>query len=189
LNVEVIKRYILIVFSLFLICYFAPGLNNDNAPDRILWQPGYKLQWKDFKGKPDNNAKWKATTICEIKAEFPFSETSNKYYAIVKCYFIKSKSWVKKDPTDYLLNHEQMHFDMGEVFCRKMRKEFSEKTFSNNVFAKESQKIYEKTMKDYAKEQELYDKETNHSLIKEKQEEWNQKIAAELEALEKYKLN
>jgi hypothetical protein len=94
---------------------------------------------------------------------------------------------VKKGPTDYLLNHEQIHFDMGEVFCRKMRKQYKEKPFPNSTFAQEASKLYNKILKEYNDEQKLYDKETNHSINKEKQAAWDIKVANQLKELEKFK--
>jgi len=50
---------------------------------------------------------------------------------------------VKSAKTDYLLNHEQRHFDIAEIFARKLRKELEEYTFNKNNL-KEIENLYKK---------------------------------------------
>ena len=57
----------------------------------------------------------------------------------------------------------------------------SEYKFDKRTYEKELKKIYEDVTKEKTETQNQYDKETRHSINKEKQAEWLKKIAAMLE--------
>ncbi len=103
----------------------------------------------------------------------------------VNAYFYPNESWYKPEQcTDNTLTHEQLHFDIAELFARKMRNRLRRTSFSDDV-KEEVRRIYKdilQALKDY---QDQYDWETNFSRNLEKQLEWNQKIAEALkEAVE-----
>ena len=99
--------------------------------------------------------------------------------------FIADRSW-GLHKTDYILSHEQGHFDLAELFARKLHKEMSNYTFNKKSFQKDLKKIYDSIMKERESTQNQYDKETNHSINKEKQAEWLKKISRMLEELKDY---
>ncbi|MEP3571107.1 MAG: DUF922 domain-containing protein, partial [Flavobacteriaceae bacterium] len=101
----------------------------------------------------------------------------------VNAYFYPNESWYKpKICDDIILSHEQLHFDISELFARKMRAKLKRTSFSDNVKA-EIRKIYRETLKELKDFQELYDWETNFSRNTEKQLEWNKKIAEALDTI------
>ena len=89
-------------------------------------------------------------------------------------YFYKTHSHIKS--TDSLiLKHEQLHFDIAEVFARKLRekiKNHNKEFFDLESYNKEIDLIYQR----YFLYQERYDRETKHSLNIDKQNEWEEKI-------------
>ena len=100
----------------------------------------------------------------------------------MNAYFYPNESWYKPDICDdFILGHEQLHFDISELFARKMRRKLRRTSFSDNVKA-EIRKIYKDILKELKDYQELYDWETDFSRNREKQLEWNKKIT---EALKK----
>ena len=88
--------------------------------------------------------------------------------------------------TDYILSHEQGHFDIAEIFARKLNKKMSEYRFDKKTYQKDLNKIYHDILDEKEKMQNDYDKETNHSINKEKQAEWLKKIAKMLEEYKDY---
>jgi hypothetical protein len=146
----------------------------------IFWQETNKLTWDDFKDKPNASSPYKAFTESEIKTEM--SAKNNEAHIIIKTFFDKNKSWVK-NKTDELLAHEQLHFDITELWSRKFRQKIIGKTFSFKTFQKELKAIQNDIYKGSKEMQTDYDKETQHSVIVASQKKWEKKIKAEIENL------
>ena len=91
----------------------------------------------------------------------------------------KNKSWglVKNE---WILKHEQGHFDIAEIFARQLNKLVNEYQFNKSSFQKDLDAIYKSVVAEKEKFQQQYDDETDYSRIKTKQEEWLKKIEAEL---------
>jgi predicted secreted Zn-dependent protease len=103
----------------------------------------------------------------------------------ITCHFSKSKSWVLHK-TDHILAHEQGHFDIAEVFARKLNKQMSSYVFNKNTYKTELRNIYQGILDEKEALQNQYDAETNHSINKEKQAEWLIKIQTMLEEYKGY---
>ena len=160
----------------FIITILLTSYTTPKDSTKILWSKDYQLQWDDFRGLSKQSTGVDASTECMID----FHKVDNKYG--VFCYFIKNKSWrIKKKETDYLLKHEQYHFNIAEVYARKFRKEIIESKLISNP--KELEKADKENFNELMKTQNSYDKETNHSRIAEEQEKWEKDIDKQLEAL------
>ncbi len=169
------------LFSVFLLV----NANTSVAQvDEFFWKSDRKLVWQDFKAIPDNTSSYAAMTYSGMSYSFS-AEVVDKKVEVkykVKCFFNQKKSWCKpihlKDL--YLLKHEQLHFDITELYARKLRKELSEYKFTSNVKV-EVKNLYDNVNKEKIAIQKQYDLETNHSAIKSVQKEWGLKINNELE--------
>ena len=75
-----------------------------------------------------------------------------------------------------------MHFDITELFARKMREKLTRPSFSDNVKA-EIREIYKTTLKELSDLQDVYDWETDFSRNKGAQQRWNARITEALERL------
>ena len=151
----------------------SPGQTQDRG-DLIFWEEGSLLKWTDYKGNPDSKANAAASTATYLGIEYNFD--NNKFGYKINCSFSKSKSWVL-NPSDHVLNHEQGHFDIAEIFARKLNKQMKFYTFDPNTYQTELKKIYQAIIEEKETMQNNYDLETNHSINKEKQSEWSKKIA------------
>jgi hypothetical protein len=167
-------KHSFLYLTMVIICF--SFTQDDNS---IPWQAGSKLIWTDFKGKPDASS-YKAFTESEIKMEF--SAKNNEAHISIKTFFDKTKSWVK-DRTDELLAHEQLHFDITELWARKFRQKVKGKTFSFKTFQKELKAIQNEIYKGSKEMQTDYDKETQHSVVVASQKKWGKKIAEDLQKL------
>ncbi len=168
----------------FIICLLLFNFNGyaQEIEEGVLWNSKLKLNWSDFKGKIPPAAVPAATTASGISYKYSANLIHHEVELDfeVNAYFYPNESWYK--PTicdDLILSHERLHFDITELFARKMRNKLRRTSFSENVKA-EIRKIYKETLRDLQKFQERYDWETNFSRNAEKQMEWNNKIAKEL---------
>jgi predicted secreted Zn-dependent protease len=73
------------------------------------------------------------------------------------------------------LLHEQLHFDISEVFARKMAQEMSETKFTKNI-KQEVRVLYKRILKELDAFQRRYDSETDFSRNIEKQKLWQKQI-------------
>jgi hypothetical protein len=117
----------------------------------------------------------------EFRSEIKQPEVSVKIE--IKTVFNEDKSWkdVKKI-NDYILLHEQKHFDIAELFVRKFRKAVAEKIRNSGDYDRYFKSIYT-ISNEYKNFQMVYDKETRHGMNETKQAEYNAAISEELENL------
>jgi hypothetical protein len=87
---------------------------------------------------------------------------------------------------DSLLQHEQLHFDLCELYGRRFRKAISEKKFSLLDYDKELNSLFRQVWDDYRKAQDNYDAETRHGIITEMQETWRRTVETDLEKLSEF---
>ena len=169
-------------FLYALLLTFLLAFTQDDKKNMILWSTDYKLQWTDFMGKPAGSLK--AMTWSTI--DFNVKKIDATIIVLeVNAYFIKKQSWRQKDFTDdFVLQHEQTHFDIAEVYTRKLRKKLSSVKYKDTKKAMpEIQKLYNETFSELKAYQKKYDEETKHSINKDEQIKWNKKIDDELQSL------
>lgn len=144
----------------------------------IPWDANRKLSWSDFRARPAEDEWAAATTASGISYEFSALENGQGYELEfrVGAYFYPDKSWYQPQLCDtVVLSHEQLHFDISELYARKMAGIMAATRFSKNASA-EVKAIYRQILKELDEFQSRYDEETNFSRDKEKQLLWNRKI-------------
>ncbi|HLX91172.1 MAG TPA: DUF922 domain-containing protein [Puia sp.] len=151
--------------------------------DQIEWSAVRKLTWTDFKQRPDPSSPNAALTSSIIKYDFGYNDVDGLSFHI-HCEFDPEASW-GRTKTDYILSHEQGHFDITEIYARKLDKAFKEYKPTPDI-KKKINKIYMGLMAELHEYQEKYDAATNFSLNHDKQQEWLQKISNQLKELEPY---
>ena len=177
-----------ILFSFLFI--LALGKNTDaqhrDCKDCIEWQEDRRLKWSDFKGTPKRLSPNAALTDSGMSIELRCDDNTSE--VIIKCYFDRTKSWTKNSESAYLLAHEQLHFDITELFVRKLRKQLAGLGNDCRKLNDHVEKYYNENYKDYVAYQTAYDKETNHSINTEMQAHWDAKVAEELAELREFYL-
>ena len=145
--------------------------------DHIKWQEDRKLTWDDFKAAPLKIGNTAAMTTTHLG--FSYSIKNGIVTYKIECRFEKNKSWglVKNE---WILKHEQGHFDIAEIFTRNLNKSINEYQFNKSSFQKDLDAIYKSVVAEKEKYQQQYDDETDYSRIKVKQEEWLKRIEAGL---------
>lgn len=172
----VLKKLLLI---LLVLPFFASAQNNN----LIKWSAERKLSWRDYLAEPDERSGAAASTSTQIGFEYHVRD--NNLTFSITCFFAKEKSWGRYK-NDYILSHEQGHFDIAEIFTRKFYKTVSEYKFNERSYKNDLRNIYTNAMKDKERFQQQYDNETDYSRNKPKQEDWLKKIVKMLEETERY---
>jgi len=157
--------------------------------EKIQWSEEYRLSWSDFKAPHRSGVSYVASTSSGISFSFSSSEINGEIdlNIIVHSNFYPEKSWVNpKEASDYILAHEQAHFDISEIHARILRKKISETTFSKKA-KKELTALYNSVDEKRIAMQHLFDKETDHSKIKDKEVEWEAYIKQQLKDYDRWK--
>jgi hypothetical protein len=157
----------------------------------IEWTPDRKLTWADFKGTPDDENFPNALAVTNSGFGFQSSGISlfTKGKLFVRTIFINNGSWVRPEgQSDYVLRHEQIHFDITEIYSRKLRKAFIDANIT--PYKKEmAEAIYWEIHKEWEERQNYYDLRTKLGSKKEVQEEWESIVKIELAKYDFYKNN
>lgn len=175
-------KYVIISVITLLIANVT--LAQQKCAECIPWSAERKLTWDDFRGKPNKLSPNEALTDSGMSIELKCDGKTSE--AVIKCFYNPKKSWTKSTDSEYLLRHEQLHFDITELFVRKLRKELSKFGDDCQKLNKSIESYYNSNYREYVNYQDRYDKESNHSLNKEKQAYWEQKVANELAELKEF---
>lgn len=161
-------------------------LSTAQVDTMILRWDGNVLQFDDFKGIADSEDQINdANSSVGISLEY---ENRKGHLSVrVHAEFWKEESWMTRQDSN-LLRHEQLHFDIAELFARRLRKVFSEKVYDTR---EEAIEFIETNFKRIIEEEnmyhELYDIETRHGLDIGRQSQWNMRVHKELVNLVIYK--
>jgi len=169
-----------IIVTVFL-CFPLSGYTQNEQ--FIEWSSANRLTWDDYLAKPPSSTDAAAITSTALGVEYRLKNNLLAY--TITCRFSKTNSW-GRHKTDYILQHEQGHFDITELFARKLAKELKEYKFNPRKYQEDVGKIYKKVMGEKEEYQNKYDKETDFSRNKAQQAEWLQKIRDELDDLDEY---
>ena len=163
--------------------------------DFILWQENKKLKIQDFKADNKDTIKVNRQqflgAISAIRIEYSsFQRNKNSVPDFsIKTYFDPNESWMLLK-NDYVLQHEQIHFDLTELYARKMRKSIEslrQKNVTNiSIYRKKIQRwnaMKEKASNQFdADNQDYYIKIGQKILFQKnpKQEAWKKRVDREL---------
>jgi hypothetical protein len=172
---------------LIILFFFSSFTKKDKDNFIIKWDANRPLKLTDYtvKQQIQNNSVALSYVGITIHSALGDKVMTVEIYA----YFDKRGSWISKGYVDTTtLNHEQVHFDIGEVYARKFRQQLLSMKFTADNFITKSNSIYKTIMKSLKKEQTQYDKDIKKEENK-KQIEWNEKVKNELMELDEYKDN
>lgn len=155
---------------------------------KITWSET-PLTWQDFEGDPDSKSDYSANVNSGISYTWTFSTETGEPVLVyeVSSSFYPELSWKKQtinDP-DYLLKHEQTHFDISELHARKLRKALENYQVGRNV-RQDLKKIYQKIERERVKMQQQFDFETSHSENRDAELKWREFVSKELQNLQEY---
>jgi hypothetical protein len=145
----------------------------------IFYDGSRKLNWSDFRGTPDASNFGAALTDAGFgyNSSYSYSDGKGTLTVTVYCDFNENGSWYKPEgKNDYILKHEQHHFDISYICTMKFIDSLRKLTYTTTDYHSLIGAAYRATASEMNAMQQQYDDETQHGLIKDKQEEWNNKI-------------
>ena len=180
------KKY----FFLLLLFMNAALLQAQNKYPGIIWAKGI-LQWQDYQETeriPGGHAL--ARTYMKLQSDIPDSAVvtarGNEVRIEIYALMIPAFSYVRKGySNNSVLAHEQMHFDIEELFARQLRKAIAEDTFTLKTYKKEIRKIEKKIWHDMQQMQDDYD--ATHRSSDRGHNWWVRTINERLDKLEAWK--
>ena len=174
------------VSNTFFIGLITLLLSISKGDNNKLWDANSKLTWSDFKDTTLNNSRRAALTASGIILNADPVDASH-YTAEVYCIMDRNKSWVDVNrKSDYILSHEQYHFNITEYWCRKIKKDIAATHFTAKNIREKLESIRREDFKNAHEMEIQYDDETKHSLVKDQQQKWEKRIDALLKETEKY---
>ncbi|CAN5872456.1 hypothetical protein BH11BAC4_BH11BAC4_05740 [soil metagenome] len=165
------------------------SLNSTSQKVMIKGKEGERLlAWNDFNGTADANARHAALTAWTVHYSYTGVDLESTRVSFkeleVTLQLDNDRSWVKEGKgTVYLLKHEQGHFDIGRLCQLEILANVKSTNFDKAGFRSQMKSIFKNAMEKYKSLGSKYDEETNHSINKEKQEEWNAFLLKEKERL------
>lgn len=171
------------IFLFTFLTFTSISFTQEKKEELLDWSAINRLTWDDYKGTPDPDSDAAASTTSYLGIEYDISNYTVTYKII--CRFSKNKSWVATK-TDHILGHEQGHFDITEIFARKLNKLTGQYKFNKNTYQQDLQKIYNDLQHEKEEFQNTYDNETDFSRNKEQQTNWLKRIEKMLEDLRNY---
>ena len=160
-------------------------LVSDMAAHRGLpWSADRRLTWRDFQGAAPQEGEEAAKTAYGVYYGWKCNGRELEFLVIAA--FHRDQSWVKavvltdSAESRRVLAHEQTHFNIAELYARRMRRRFAGLSrpcrMSDDQLGAEARRILdeERVM------QRRYDAETGHGLERREQAAWEVDIRRQL---------
>jgi hypothetical protein len=172
-------------YFLFLLCAAIQLQIYGQETASMLYTIERKLNWEDFLGEPDHsdsaNAAQISTTIQLKSSKVNFWTGKASFTGSAIMY--KNKSWVKEGfKNDYVLSHEQIHFDIAYLISKRMEADIN----SLKVSIQDKRlidTIFKNWHSIFILNEKTYDLMTDGGNNTQMQIFWQRKIAGELNAL------
>ena len=113
----------------------------------IPWTSSTQIKWENFKAPVPAGSDKSALTTSGITYEASIRSNAERTELRLKVYsfFDMNKSWKKTEETsDYLLRHEQVHFNITELHARLLRKAFTEYDYPDDFDGDLLDQIFQK---------------------------------------------
>jgi hypothetical protein len=160
------------------------------ARDAITWSAGRRLRWSDFGSSAPKAGDEGALTAYSIFYGVRCVGETFEFRAVAG--FLPHESWVRPEvvaertTSERTLRHEQTHFDLTEVFARRLRQAFSHLYEPCRRADTDLDALASQYLRAERTEQQRYDEETHHGLVAAEQSTWDRKTASDLASLGKY---
>jgi hypothetical protein len=160
------------------------------ARDAVPWSAGRRLRWSDFASSAPKAGDEGALTAYSIFYGVRCAGETFEFRAVAG--FLPHESWVRPDVvadravSERTLRHEQTHFDLTEIFARRLRKAFSDLYEPCRRADTDLDGLASQYLRAERTEQQRYDEETHHGLAAAEQTTWDRKTAADLVSLGKF---
>lgn len=140
------------------------------------------LTWGDFKGPvPETEINVAARTRTAL--EYTSTDSNGVFTCHVEAVFLSDESW-GRIKTDEVLRHEQGHYDLARLCALECNWAFLKREHQKGCTESALQSIYRHYLKEVDRLNDLYDRETSHSMSGRIQQLWLKNISNDLKKLQ-----
>ena len=175
------RKALLLLMS--ALCFVLHVQGQEGRKENIEWSKDRPLKWQDF---PFITLKTpgKELALTSVKHSVTGRMNNGSPEFEVKVIFVAQDSWTTDTTNMRLLAHEQLHFDIGELFRRKIE----QKVRRLRNTGEKQRAIYRyairKLLSDFRNFSAEYDEDTDHGVNHAEQLEWERKVWEELNRLQ-----
>ena len=150
----------------------------------IVWQAARRLRQADFKASVANRP-FEAATASTVRYQYAGQLFKSSVQLSIETVFDCQNSYFKgtRDPA-LTLAHEQGHFDISEIYARRLAKAFQEQVADTKELETKQAAIYHQVMTEAQTMQDKYDTEVYAD--RSQQPAWSASIAQQLAELQPY---
>ena len=145
----------------------------------IRWS-ARRLTVADFKGRPRPAQTHAALTSANINTGAICR--GDVFVGTAQASFNPATSWVR-DPatmTPALLRHEQLHFDIAEVYARRLRQQLASLHLACSQLGDRFDRVSQAAYAAWEKAEDDYDRDTRHGLDHARQAQWEAQVQQQL---------
>lgn len=147
----------------------------------IAWHPDRRLTYGNFHASPDNRP-GQASAASGFGYTLSSSPISGRHVITISSTFYPRESYFQpEDDSLFVLGHEQLHFDITELFARKFHQRILEEVNTAEDVNFQLQRIQRSLQSEWEIYQNAYDASTYED--PSRQPEWKAKVWQELEEL------
>jgi hypothetical protein len=150
----------------------------------IVWHPGRRLRQVDFKGNTVGQP-FGAATSSFLRYRYFNRAREGVALVRVETVFDCHLSYFKDvDNAPYILAHEQAHFDISEIYARRLAQALQQQVSNLEQLDSKQEPLYEQTLTELHAMQAQFDHDVH--LSSHNHQVWQASIARQLSALEPY---
>lgn len=158
-----------------MILYFVLPAGECHAQDTLWWKKEERLRWEDFQGFPDTTEVFEALTYAGIS--FSYSYSGNSFTFKAATYFNRAKSWRLPIADSGKLRHEQLHFDITEIFTRRLMVRLGQLKPEKASVQQTISALLKDVLAEKDRFQHYYDQETHYGTRPAEQKKWEKRVA------------
>ena len=152
----------------------------------IVWSEERPLTWRDYLKISSDSIDLGVTALTAVTHSIRGGITKGQPNFQVYVLFKKRNSWTTSRTDMQLFAHEKLHFDLAELYGRKLRKQIAAMGSQNVTKLSDYRKKIKILLDEFKRKSALYDRETFHGASPEKQLEWQNYVLQEMQRLHKY---
>lgn len=178
-------KKIILLLTISNVIFAQRNFDNDSI---LIWNSDRKINWNDFKSNDKKHSYEDAVAVITPSLIIIPKTLSQKDIPNIKIVATlhKNMSWYLNNE-DYVLIHEQGHFDITEIFARKFRKKiFEAKNSEMKLDLVFITTLFESIDNEHWDFQSDYESETQNGTNYNFQKKWNEKIRNVLEELKDF---
>jgi hypothetical protein len=144
--------------------------------------------WESFKGQPNYTSGWAAYTYWYVGYKYSCTDTDRGTEFNIKSFYkLEEKSWVMPNQKGnvLLLRHEQFHYLIAVLCGTDFESQASKCKMNWNIdnVSEEANELFDNVYNAYIELEKLYDFDTHHGTLVDRQRLWERMILEKLSNL------